>query len=157
MDNFLIISSGLLVAAGLLGCMVPQLPAIVLSYLGMVVIHLSSIAEYSVHFFIQWGIIVIAVHGLGYFLPQWGSKKFCSSKICVWSGLIGVMLGMYFGKWGIVAGAVAGPLLALVFTLNENQRTRGLAFYDFIIYLAGTSTKLVVAGIMLRHYINDLT
>ena len=73
------------------------MPGTLLCYLGIVILQYTSIAEFSVHFFIKWGILVIIVQGLDYLIPDWGTRKFGGSKKGVFGSLFGMFTGMYFG------------------------------------------------------------
>jgi len=79
MDTFLIILAGIFLLVGLIGCVISKLPGTLLCYLGIVILHYSSIAGFSVHFFIKWGVLVIAVQGFNYLIRMWGDKTFGES------------------------------------------------------------------------------
>lgn len=157
MDDFLIIFAGILIIAGLLGCIIQKLPGTPLCYLGIILIHFSSIDEFSVHFFIRWGIIIIAVQGLDYLLPQWGKRKFGGSKRGVWGSFFGMLAGMYFGTWGLVAGAVMGAFIGELFAGKVSNEAIHHAIGSFLIFIMGTIIQLIVAGVMLHHYIRAVS
>ena len=79
MDTFLIVLAGIFLLTGLAGCIFSKLPGTMICYLGIIILQYSSIAEFSVHFFIKWGVLVIAVQGLDYLIPDWGNRKFGGS------------------------------------------------------------------------------
>jgi uncharacterized protein YqgC (DUF456 family) len=54
MDILLIVIAGLFLLAGFVGCILPFLPGTPLSYLGLIILHFSSKAEFSLKFFILW-------------------------------------------------------------------------------------------------------
>lgn len=157
MDTFLIVFAGIFLITGLIGTIVSKLPGTSLSYLGIIILHFSSIAEYSVHFFIRWGVIVIAVQGLNYLIPQWGKRKFGGSKNGVWGSMIGMLAGMYFGSWGIIIGAISGAFIGELFAGKESNFAIHHAISSFTFFIFGTISQLIVAGILLNHYINDLS
>ncbi len=156
MDYFLIILAGCFLIAGLVGSVVSKLPGIPLSYLGIIILHYSSIAEFSVHFFIRWGVIIIAIQGLSYLIPEWGKRKFGGSKKGVWGSLIGMFAGMYFGVWGIVAGALVGAFVGELFSGKESYKAirKTISFFSF--FMMGTIFQLIVGGVLLYHYLNDI-
>ena len=156
MDHFLIILAGCFLIAGLVGSVVSKLPGIPLSYLGIIILHYSSIAEFSVHFFIRWGVIIIAIQGLSYLIPEWGERKFGGSKKGVWGSLIGMFAGMYFGAWGIVAGAVAGAFIGELFSGKESYKAIREAISSFSFFMLGTIFQLIVGGALLYRYISHL-
>ncbi len=156
MDYFLIILAGCFLIAGLVGSVVSKLPGIPLSYLGIILLHYSSIAKFSVHFFIRWGVIIIAVQGLSYLIPQWGERKFGGSKKGVWGSLAGMVAGMYFGAWGIVAGAIAGAFVGELFSGKESYKAIREAFSSFSFFMLGTVFQFIAGGILLYHYLDDV-
>ncbi|MDR3653857.1 MAG: DUF456 domain-containing protein [Paludibacter sp.] len=156
MDIFLIIVAGIFLIAGLLGCLISKLPGIVLSYLGIIILNFSSIAEYSVHFFIRWGVIIIAIQGLDYIIPNWGDRKFGGSKTGVWGSLLGMLTGMYFGSYGVIVGAVIGAFIGELFAGKESNEAIHHAISSFSFFILGTISQLIVAGILLNHYIDKI-
>jgi len=157
MDTFLIVLAGVFLIAGLIGCFVSKLPGVLLCYLGIIVLHYSSIAEFSVHFFIKWGVAVIVVQGLDYLIPNWGNRKFGGSKIGVWGSLFGMLAGMYFGPWGIMAGAVIGAFIGELIAGKESGLAIHQAVYSFAFFILGTISQLIVAGILIYYYLDELS
>jgi len=156
MDYVLIVVAGLFLIGGLIGCLASKLPGTPLCYLGIIILNFSSIAEYSVHFFIRWGLIIIAIHGLSYFIPHWGKRKFGNSRRGVWGSLTGMLAGIYFGPWGIVAGAILGALLGELIAGKESNRAIHQAVSSFFFFILGTISQLIVAGILIYHYMYNL-
>ena len=157
MDLFLIILSGILLISGLIGCIASKMPGTPLSYIGIIILQYSTIAEFTVHFFIQWGVIVIAVQGLDYFIPNWGKRKFGGSKKGVWGSMLGMLAGMYFGTWGIVIGAILGAFIGELFAGKESNYAIHRAISAFSFFILGTISQIIVAGILLYHYIDNLS
>jgi len=156
MDTFLIILSGVFLLAGLIGCTLSKVPGTLISYLGILILQYTNIAEFSVHFFIRWGVLVIAVQGLDYFIPNWGIKKFGGSQKGVWGSLIGMLLGFYFGRWGIVGGAILGAFVGELFAGKESNQAIHHAIGSFTFFIFGTISQLIVAGLLFYYYIDDV-
>ena len=157
MDNFLILLAGVFLVSGFMGCLVSKLPGTPISFLGIIVLNFSSLTEYSTHFFVKWGIIVIAVQGLDYLIPSWGKRKFGGSKKGVWGGLLGLFAGSYFGPWGISLGAIAGALVGELLTGKESNLAARETASSFAYFFVGTVSKLIVSGILLYHYLESLS
>ena len=157
MDNFLIVLAGIFLIAGLIGCTISKVPGILLSYLGIMILNYSTISEFSVHFFIRWGVVVIAVQGLDYFIPDWGNRKFGGSNKGVWGSLLGMLIGIYFGPWGIIIGAVTGAFIGELFAGKESNSAIHQAIYSFAFFILGTVSQLIVAGIMIYYYIDNIS
>jgi uncharacterized protein YqgC (DUF456 family) len=157
MDTFLIVLAGIFLIVGLIGSVISKLPGAPLCYLGIIILQYSSIAEFSVHFFIKWGILVIAVQGLDYLIPEWGTKKFGGSKRGVWGSFIGMVAGMYFGPSGIIAGAITGAFLGELFAGKESNQAIHHAISSFSFFILGTISQLIAAGILIYYYIDNLS
>ncbi|HJV76922.1 MAG TPA: DUF456 domain-containing protein [Paludibacter sp.] len=157
MDNFLIILVGIFLITGLIGCLISKLPGIPISYLGIMTLHYSSIAEFSPHFLIRWGVIIIAIQGLDYLIPSWGKRKFGGSKISIWGSLLGTLAGMYFGAWGIIVGAITGALAGQLLAGKESNRAIRESVSSFTFFIFGNISRFAVAGILFYHYVDSLT
>jgi len=157
MDTFLIVLAGFFLIVGLIGSAISKLPGTPLCYLGIIILQYSSIAEFSVHFFIKWGILVIAVQGLDYLIPEWGTKKFGGSKKGVWGCFLGMVAGMYFGPVGIIAGAIAGAFIGELFAGKESNQAIHHAISSFSFFILGTISQLIVSGILIYYYIDNLS
>ncbi len=156
MDLFLIIIAGLLLLTGFVGSILPILPGIPLSYLGIILLHLSSIVQFSSRFLIILGIAVIVVQFLDFIIPVWGTKKTGGSKAGVRGSVIGLMAGFFIGPWGIIAGPFVGALIGELLVGKTSQKAIKAAFGTFLGLLTGTILKLALAGIMIYYYIEAL-
>jgi len=156
-DTSLIICSGILIISGLIGTIKDKLPGTPLSYLGLVLLHFSSATEFSVHFLIKSAVLVIAVQGLDYLIPNWGKRKFGGSTKGVWGSLIGMIAGFYFGNWGIIIGAILGAFVGEYFAGKESDDAIHHAIGSFVFFILGTISQIIVAGIFLRIYFEEIT
>ena len=158
MDAFLIILSGLFIIGSLIGCcLTSKLPCAPLCYLGIIILHFCSIAEFTVSFFIRAGIIVIAVHGISNIVNNWGERTFGIEKRGVWGSLIGMFAGLYFGTWGIVAGCVTGAFIGEFITIKKNKQVIQTEIKPLLTFFLGTVSQFIVIGVLLYHYIDVLT
>ncbi len=156
MDNFLIIFAGILIIGGLIGCLIGKFPGAPVSYVGLVVLHYTSLTEFSIHFFIRYGLLVIAVQGLDYLIPNWGEHKFGGSRLGVWGSITGMLALMYFGNVGIMAGALIGAFVGELFAGKQNHEAISHAVNSFIYFILGTILQVIVCGIFLYYYIDNL-
>jgi uncharacterized protein YqgC (DUF456 family) len=129
-----------------------MLPGTPLCYLGIVLLHFTSYAEFSLNFFIRWGVIIILVQGLNYLIPIWGARKFGGSKKGVWGSMIGMILGLFLGPFGIFFGAVLGAFVGELLAGKATIQAIRAAFGSFMGFIFGTISQLVVAGCFLYYY-----
>lgn len=156
--DIILISLGIiLIVIGILGCIIPMLPGVPLNYVGIILLHLTSRVEFSTEFLIMWGIVVIAVQLLDYYIPIWGTKKLGGGSKGAWGCTIGVILGLFIiPPYGIIIlpflGAVAGELI----DNKEINVALKAGFGAFLGFLTGTLLKLIVAIILSFYYFKEL-
>ena len=156
MDIFLIIAAGILLLIGLLGSVLPVLPGIPLSYLGIILLHLTSVVQFSSRFLVILGIVVIVVQGLDFIIPVWGTQKTGGSKAGVRGSVIGLLTGFFMGPWGIIIGPFFGALIGELLVGKTSQKAIKAALGAFLGLLTGTILKLALAGIMIYYYVETL-
>ena len=149
MSIALIIIAIILLIAGIVGCIVPALPGVPLSYVALWLIRFTDKGdEISNRILIIWGIVTILVTILDYVIPVWGTKRFGGSKWGVWGSTIGLIAGLFLGPWGVILGPFVG---AVVFELLGGKPSREAiraGWGSFIGLLSGTIIKLICCGLM---------
>ncbi len=74
MDIIWIIVGAICLLVGLAGCFLPALPGPPLSYVGMILLHLTDKVQFTATQLIVWAILVIIVQVLDYLTPLIGTK-----------------------------------------------------------------------------------
>jgi uncharacterized protein YqgC (DUF456 family) len=156
MDIFLIIVAGLLLLIGFLGCILPIIPGVPLSYAGIFVLHLTDRVQFSTEFLVLWAIIVLVVQVLDFYIPVWGTKFFGGGRWGRIGSAIGVVVGLFFGPLGIILGPFVGAVLGELLSGRASQDAIKAGFGAFIGFLAGTMVKLVVSGFLIYCYVEAL-
>ncbi len=156
MDTFLIILGAICLLVGILGCVLPVLPGVPLAYCGLLLLHATDKVQFSWQFLVIWAVVTIVVQVLDSVVPIWGTKKFGGSKMGVWGSTIGLLVGLFFGPWGIVLGPFLG---AVVFELIDGKNTRlalKAGWGSFVGLMTGTILKLICCGLMTYYFIAEL-
>ena len=156
MDIFLIILGAICLLVGILGCVLPVLPGVPLAYCGLLLLHATDKVQFSWQFLVIWAVVTIIVQVLDSVVPIWGTKKFGGSKMGVWGSTIGLLVGLFFGPWGIVLGPFLG---AVVFELIDGKNTRlalKAGWGSFVGLMTGTILKLICCGLMTYYFIAEL-
>ena len=157
MDTFLSIIALLCGIIGVIGSVLPILPGVALSYIGLVCAYFTSASTITTPMLWVWGIVTVAVCVMDYILPAYFSKMFGASKAGMTGATLGVFAGIFLGPIGIVFGPFAGAVLGEM--LNQN-RTLGEAikvgFGSFLSFLVGTGIKLIVATIVTYYIARDI-
>ena len=156
MDIFLIILGAICLLVGILGCVLPVLPGVPLAYCGLLLLHATDKVQFSWQFLVIWAVVTIVVQVLDSVVPIWGTKKFGGSKMGVWGSTLGLLVGLFFGPWGIVLGPFLG---AVVFELIDGKNTRlalKAGWWSFVGLMTGTILKLICCGLMTYYFIAAL-
>lgn len=147
MDIALSVAAFLLSIIGIIGCIVPALPGVVLSYAGLLCAWFTSYSTMSPTWVWVWLAITAAVSVADYFLPAWMTRRFGGSR----SGAIGATVGVFAGFFffpplGIILGPFFGAVLG---ELINDRRDAGKAFLvgigSFLAFIVGTGLKLAAA------------
>lgn len=161
MDGLLIGIGILLLLAGLAGAIIPGLPGPPLSWIALLLLHLTANHSFSEDFLGVMAIIMVAVTFLDYVIPIYGTKKFGGSKRGVWGSTIGLIAGLFvlpilgivlgpFGLFGIILGPFVGAYLGELSGGKDSDTAFRSAIGSFIGFLTGTLMKVaysVVAGV----------
>lgn len=172
MDILLIVLGAICLLLGLIGCVAPVLPGVPLSYLGLLLLHWTDRVQFSWQFLAVWGVVVVVIQVLDYFIPAWGTKKFGGTKYGVWGSTIGLFVGLFMGPLGIVVGPFIGAVLGELIYFNRHPQTtlreteqnknsnfnRALraGFGSFIGLLTGTLIKVICCGVMIAYFVKEL-
>ena len=104
-----------------------------------------------------WGIISAIIILLDYILPGYFSKVFGGSKAGITGATVGVLVGLFFGPWGIIAGPFVG---AVIGELLHQKQTLGKALVvglgSLLSFFVGTGFKLIAGGFMMFYIWRDL-
>ena len=155
MDIFLLIIGFLFLVIGLFGALLPILPGPPLSWVGLLLIYLTSIVPINYTLLGITLFIAILVTILDYIIPAWGTKKFGGSKY----GIIGTTLGLFIGliiplPFGIIIGAFLGAFIGELYNESRNtQKALKASFGSVVGFFISTGLKLLVSIIYLVIFI----
>lgn len=153
LDIILIILGAILIIVGILGCVLPVLPGVPLSYAGILMLHFTSKVEFSPQFLIIWALVVAAVQILDYYIPVWGTKKLGGGKKGAWGNTIGIVFGIFlFPPWGIIIFPFLGAVIGELIDNKSSAVALKAGLGAFLGFLAGTVMKLVVAIILAFYF-----
>lgn len=157
LDIIFTILGAILMIVGIVGCIIPALPGVPLSYIGILLLHFTSKVEFSIPFLIIWAIVVIAVQILDYYVPVWGTKKFGGGKKGAWGSAIGVVLGIFIiPPWGIIIFPFVGAVIGELIDNKEFNIAIKAGFGAFLGFIAGTFMKLAVALILAFYFFKEV-
>ena len=148
MDIVLLVLAGICLIVGIIGCIVPGLPGVPVSYVGLWIAQATERVDFSWQMLLLWGIVTIVVSVLDYIIPAWGTKRFGGTKYGVWGSTIGLFVGLFFGAVGVIAGPLAGAILGELIGGKEMSQALRAGWGSFVGLLCGTVLKLVCCGLM---------
>ncbi|QOD60437.1 DUF456 domain-containing protein [Polaribacter haliotis] len=147
MDIFLLIIGFLLVLLGIVGSFLPILPGPLTGWIGLLVLHFTSVIPMNWNFLgITLGVSIL-IWVLDYIIPAIGTKRFGGSKYGVYGTTIGLIVGLLTPiPFGILIGAFFGALIGeLLYDSKDTNRAIKASFGSFIGLLASATIKFSVA------------
>ena len=153
MDIILLIIGLLLCLIGIVGSFLPIIPGPVTSWLGILLLNLTSVVEFNLNFVLITLTVAISVGILDYLIPVLGVKKLGGTR----SGQIGTTLGLIIaliilGPIGIIIGPFGGALLGEMSTKKSFQDSVKPAFGAFVGVVSGSVIKFLISLSFLFFY-----
>ena len=154
----LIIVCSVLMVVGLLGVVLPVLPGIPLSWLGLFIYALGTGFErISIATVVVFFILTVLTLVLDFAAPVLGAKKYRASKFGVFGAFLGFTVGIFvLGFWGIILGPFIGALLGELIARRKPKQALGSALGTFLGFVVGTLFKVIVILIMAGFFIASL-
>ena len=149
MDTLLSILAVVCGLTGVAGCFLPVLPGPPVAYLGLLLVHWTDYAQFSVEYLDMWAVLTGAVTLADYLLPAWITGRLGGSRQATRGAAIGTLAGLFFMPWGLVLGPFAGAFIGeMLHDRTDNARAFRVAFGSFLAFVLGTGLKLVVSLLM---------
>lgn len=157
MDIFLIVIASVLMIAGLLGSFLPVLPGVPLSWIGLLLLHLSQAVPMNYVFLGITLFISIIIFALQYAIPAFGTRYFGGSKAGMYGATIGLVIGIFTPiPFAILFGPFAGAYIGEIINKTDSRNALRAASGSFIGLIASTFMEFVVTGIFLLLFIYKL-
>ncbi|RFN59473.1 DUF456 domain-containing protein [Marixanthomonas ophiurae] len=155
MDVILLVLGLVCMLIGILGSVLPVLPGVPISWLGLILLYLAPSLEFDWIFITITGIVAIGLYVLDYVIPAMGTKKFGGSKAGAWGTTIGLIVGIIAPiPFGILIGPFAGAFIGeVVFNQTRGNHALKAAFGSFIGFLASTFIKFMATLVYLGLFV----
>ena len=148
MDIALLFIGFLLMLVGILGSFLPVLPGPPVSWIGLLLLHLTKAVPDNWWFLGITLAIALVVTVMDYIIPAAGTKKFGGTKWGMWGSIIGLLVAIFFpvlGPLGIIVWPFVGALVGELANKSEKDKALKAAFGSFIGFLTGTFLKFLIA------------
>lgn len=157
MEALLIALAIIFAIVGCIGCIIPVLPGVMLTYAGVLCLHFVEGVEYPLRWIIIFGILTLVVSLLDYILPSMMTKRFGGTKAGERGAMAGVIAGIFFGPIGIIVAPFIGAVVAeLIYDSSNRERAFKSGLGSFLSFFVGTGLKLCVAAWMTIDVISEI-
>jgi uncharacterized protein YqgC (DUF456 family) len=141
---------------GIIGCLVPVLPGPPLSFLGLILLHLTRFGQFTTPLLIILGAITAAVTVMDYIVPVWGTKKFGGSKYGTRGATVGLIVGLFLGPLGIILGPFVGAFIGEMIFKDDISYAMKAGFGSLLGFLTGIGLKLAASFVMTFYFVKEL-
>jgi uncharacterized protein YqgC (DUF456 family) len=155
-DYIFLILGIILLIIGILMCLVPILPGPPLSYLGIILLHMTRFGQFSTSTLIIFGVIAVVVTVLDYIVPVWGTKRFGGSKYGTRGATVGLIVGFFLGPLGIILGPLIGAFVGEMIFKDDMNYAFKAGFGSLLGFLTGIGLKLAASFVMTFYFVKEL-
>jgi len=156
MDYVLLGIAIVMMIVGIAGCLLPVLPGPPLTYLGLVVLHFTKFGPVSTNLFIILGVVAIVVTVIDYIVPIWGTRQFGGSKYGMRGAAVGLVIGLFLGPFGIIAGPFIGAVVGELLFKDDIKYALKAGFGSLLGFLTGVGLKLAASLLMTFYFVKTL-
>ncbi|MFU8812351.1 MAG: DUF456 domain-containing protein [Balneolaceae bacterium] len=150
METVLIILASLCMIAGLIGALLPVVPGLPVSYIGLLLLQLAKPGTFSLTFMLLWLALVIIVMVLESVIPAYGTRRMGGSALGVTGALVGLVAGFFFfPPFGILIFPFLGAFAGEWVQGKKSKASFRAASGTILGFLAGTFLKVVTASVMI--------
>ena len=156
MDYVLLGLAIVMMIVGIAGCLLPVLPGPPMTYLGLVVLHFTKFGPVSTNLFIILGVVAIVVTVIDYIVPIWGTRQFGGSKYGMRGAAVGLVIGLFLGPFGIIAGPFIGAVVGELLFKDDIKYALKAGFGSLLGFLTGVGLKLAASLLMTFYFVKTL-
>jgi uncharacterized protein YqgC (DUF456 family) len=154
-DYVLLILAVILMVIGIIGCLVPVLPGPPISYLGLILLHITRFGQFSTNVLISLAIVTIVVTIIDYVVPLWGTKKFGGSKYGIRGAAVGLVIGLFLGPVGIIIGPFFGAIVGELIFKDDISYALKAGLGSLLGFLTGVGLKLAASFVMTFFFVKE--
>ena len=158
MSETIIISLGIiLMLAGIVGCVLPILPGLLLSFGGLSLYYFAAEQDYWSVLFWGFAILVLASLLLNYLIPIQLTKRYGGSRWSNYMGMLGMVLGFFLPvPFGFLLGMILGVFITEYAISNDLPKALNASKGALMGFLLSTFFNLSLACAMLVSVLWDV-
>lgn len=153
MDVVLYILAALLIIISVIGSILPGIPGPPLGYVGLLLLNATDKVQYSTLFLVVWGVIVVAISVLDYYIPVLTTKGFGGSRYGVRGSMAGMVIGIVFTPVGIILGTLLGAVIGEMISGSDFGKAVRSGFGAFVGTMLSAGIKVIVCVTFVIYYI----
>ena len=155
-DYILLILGIIFMIIGIIGCLVPVLPGPPISFLGLILLHLTRFGQFTTPTLIALGVTTVVVTVLDYIVPVWGTKRFGGSKYGTRGATVGLIVGLFLGPLGIILGPLIGAFVGEMIFKDDLSYAFKAGFGSLLGFLTGIGLKLAASFVMTFYFVKEM-
>ena len=143
-----------LIVVGALGTVLPALPGVTLVFAGILLAAwIDDFARIPIWLVVVCGVMTAIAWVVDYLAAAAGAKKAGASKLAIVGAMIGTIVGIFTGLWGLLfmplVGAAAGEYVAQ----RDLRRAGKVGIATWVGLLVGTAVKVAIVFGMVGAFI----
>ena len=154
----LIIVCSILMVVGLVGVILPILPGIPLSWLGLFIYATGTGFErISITTVVIFFILMMLTLVVDFVAPMLGARKYKASRLGIFGAFFGFTAGIFiFGIWGVILGPFIGTLVGEIIAGKKSKQAFKSALGTLLGFIFGALFKLIIILVMAGFFIASL-
>jgi uncharacterized protein YqgC (DUF456 family) len=151
----LIILGFILLAAGIIGCVLPIVPGPILAYAALILVSIVRKWEaVSPAVLIVLAVVTAVVTLMDNLMPLITSKWKGASKAGIWGSVAGMIVGMvFFPPFGVIIGTFVGAVAGELLFSKRPEGALKAGWGVFLGTMLGIALKLAVSGVIAVYFL----
>lgn len=154
MTALLWVAAVVLIVLGVAGTILPAIPGVTLVFLGMLLAAwIDHFARIPVWLVVVFGVLTVIAWAVDYFSAAAGAKKVGASRLAVAGALIGTLLGIFTGLWGLLFMPLVGAAIGEFIAQRDIARAGTVGVATWLGMLIGTAIKVAIVFAMIGAFV----
>jgi uncharacterized protein YqgC (DUF456 family) len=144
----------LMMAVGVAGTVLPALPGVILVFGGILLAAwIDDFARIPVWLVVVFGVLTAIAWIIDYVAAAAGAKRVGASKLAIAGALVGTVLGIVTGLWGLIFMPLVGAAIGEYIAQRDLRRAGHVGVATWLGLLAGTAAKIAIAFAMIGAFV----